>query len=167
MSANNIGATLRRLGNATFPLLRKKPQQSQNALNDAHLWSDIYDRKLTDIFAVESDIAKTIADTLQAKRPSLAERSKRLLLRDLQKTVRRTSFTLRDVTSSQNERATVSNGRLTTTTKRSQRIQIMLSRMPGWVIATCYCPLTLGSQQRRFCRKREPPRKKRSQLIAA
>src|SRR5262249_1236948 len=38
-----------------------------NALNDAHLWSDIYDRKLTDIFAVESDIAKTIAETLQAK----------------------------------------------------------------------------------------------------
>jgi tetratricopeptide (TPR) repeat protein len=38
-----------------------------NALNDAHLWGDIYDRKLTDIFAVESDIAKTIADTLQAK----------------------------------------------------------------------------------------------------
>src|SRR5262245_11154306 len=30
-------------------------------------WGDVYDRKLTDIFAVESDIAKTIADTLQAK----------------------------------------------------------------------------------------------------
>ena len=38
-----------------------------NALSDAHLWAEIYDRKLTDIFAVESDIAKTIADTLQAK----------------------------------------------------------------------------------------------------
>jgi serine/threonine-protein kinase len=38
-----------------------------NAMTDAHLWADIYDRKLTDIFAVESDIAKTIADTLQAK----------------------------------------------------------------------------------------------------
>jgi serine/threonine protein kinase/Tfp pilus assembly protein PilF len=38
-----------------------------NALNDAHLWGDVYDRKLTDIFAVESDIAKTIADTLQAE----------------------------------------------------------------------------------------------------
>jgi TolB-like protein/Flp pilus assembly protein TadD len=38
-----------------------------NALTDAHLWADIYDRKLTDIFAVESDIAKTVADTLQAK----------------------------------------------------------------------------------------------------
>ena len=38
-----------------------------NAITDAHLWAEIYDRKLTDIFTVESDIAKTIADTLQAK----------------------------------------------------------------------------------------------------
>jgi TolB-like protein/Flp pilus assembly protein TadD len=38
-----------------------------NAMTDAHLWADIYDRRLTDIFSVESDIAKTIADTLQAK----------------------------------------------------------------------------------------------------
>jgi TolB-like protein len=38
-----------------------------NALTDAHLWADIYDRKLTDIFGVESEISKTIADTLQAK----------------------------------------------------------------------------------------------------
>ena len=36
-------------------------------LTDAHLWADTYDRKLTDIFAVESEIAKTIAETLQAK----------------------------------------------------------------------------------------------------
>ena len=38
-----------------------------NALTDAHLWAETYDRKLTDIFAVESDIAKAIAETLQAK----------------------------------------------------------------------------------------------------
>jgi TolB-like protein/Flp pilus assembly protein TadD len=38
-----------------------------NALTDAHLWAETYDRKLTDIFVVESDIAKTIAETLQAK----------------------------------------------------------------------------------------------------
>ena len=38
-----------------------------NAMTEAHLWAEIYDRKLTDIFAVESDIAKTIADTLQAR----------------------------------------------------------------------------------------------------
>src|SRR5947209_7963965 len=38
-----------------------------NALTDSHLWADTFDRKLTDIFAVETEIAKTIADTLQAK----------------------------------------------------------------------------------------------------
>ena len=38
-----------------------------NALTNAHIWAEIYDRKLTDIFAVESDIAETIAAALQAK----------------------------------------------------------------------------------------------------
>jgi TolB-like protein/class 3 adenylate cyclase/Tfp pilus assembly protein PilF len=37
------------------------------AADDSHLWADIYDRKLTDIFAVESDVAKAIAEQLQAK----------------------------------------------------------------------------------------------------
>lgn len=37
------------------------------AENDTHLWADSFDRKLTDIFAVESEIARTIAATLQAK----------------------------------------------------------------------------------------------------
>jgi TolB-like protein/Tfp pilus assembly protein PilF len=41
--------------------------QLVNATSDAHLWAETYDRKLTDIFAVESDIAKTIAETLRAK----------------------------------------------------------------------------------------------------
>lgn len=38
-----------------------------NAENDSHLWAEKYDRKLIDIFAVESEIAKMIAETLQAK----------------------------------------------------------------------------------------------------
>src|SRR5262245_38312619 len=37
------------------------------AASEAHLWAEVYDRKLIDIFAVESEIAKTIAETLQAK----------------------------------------------------------------------------------------------------
>src|SRR6266446_8688653 len=45
-----------------------------NATTDAHLWAETYDRKLTDIFALESDIAKTIADTLQAKLTGSEER---------------------------------------------------------------------------------------------
>src|SRR4029079_9253945 len=38
-----------------------------NAQTDSHLWAETYDRKLTDIFSVESDIAKGIAGSLQAK----------------------------------------------------------------------------------------------------
>ena len=38
-----------------------------NAQTDSHLWADTYDRKLTDIFSVESEIAKRIAEALQAK----------------------------------------------------------------------------------------------------
>jgi len=38
-----------------------------NAIKDDHLWADTYDRKLIDIFGVESEVAKAIADALQAK----------------------------------------------------------------------------------------------------
>jgi serine/threonine protein kinase/Tfp pilus assembly protein PilF len=37
------------------------------AANDSHLWADTFDRKLTDVFSVESDVAKAIADQLRAK----------------------------------------------------------------------------------------------------
>ena len=38
-----------------------------NAQTDSHLWADKFDRKLTDIFSVESEIASKITETLQAK----------------------------------------------------------------------------------------------------
>ena len=72
---DNLRAIAQQLGVAN--VLEGSVQKSQdqvrvnvqliNAFTDAHLWADTYDRKLTDIFAVESDIAKAIADTLQAK----------------------------------------------------------------------------------------------------
>jgi TolB-like protein/Tfp pilus assembly protein PilF len=37
------------------------------ASNDSHLWADSFDRKLTDIFSVETEVAKAIADQLRAK----------------------------------------------------------------------------------------------------
>jgi TolB-like protein/class 3 adenylate cyclase/Flp pilus assembly protein TadD len=37
------------------------------AATDTHLWADTLDRKLTDVFAVESEVAKAIAEALQAK----------------------------------------------------------------------------------------------------
>src|SRR5438874_8549846 len=41
--------------------------QLVDARNDAHLWAQTYDRDLADVFAIQSEIAKTIADQLQAK----------------------------------------------------------------------------------------------------
>jgi adenylate cyclase len=46
-----------------------------NAVSDSHLWADKFDRKLTDIFAVESEIAAKIADSLQAKLTGAEQRA--------------------------------------------------------------------------------------------
>jgi serine/threonine protein kinase/tetratricopeptide (TPR) repeat protein len=40
--------------------------QLVNAQTDSHLWADTFDRELTDIFAVETEVAKAVADQLQA-----------------------------------------------------------------------------------------------------
>ena len=44
------------------------------AANDSHLWADTFDRKLTDIFSVESEVAKAIAEQLRAKLTGREER---------------------------------------------------------------------------------------------
>ena len=46
-----------------------------NAMTDAHLWAETYDRKLTDIFAVESEIAQAVAQALQATLTGSEKRS--------------------------------------------------------------------------------------------
>ncbi len=38
-----------------------------NAVNDEHIWSEVYDRDLTDVFAIQTDLAKKIAQELRAK----------------------------------------------------------------------------------------------------
>jgi TolB-like protein/Tfp pilus assembly protein PilF len=43
------------------------------AADDSHLWADTFDRKLTDVFSVESDVAKSIADQLRVKLTSPQE----------------------------------------------------------------------------------------------
>jgi TolB-like protein/class 3 adenylate cyclase len=44
------------------------------AANDSHVWAETFDRKLTDIFSVESDVAKAIADQLRVKLTGQEER---------------------------------------------------------------------------------------------
>ena len=41
--------------------------QLVDARTDRHLWGQTYDRDLADVFAIQSEIAKTIADQLRAK----------------------------------------------------------------------------------------------------
>ena len=41
--------------------------QLVDARTDTHLWAQTYDRDLADVFAIQSEIAKAIADQLQAK----------------------------------------------------------------------------------------------------
>src|SRR5206468_405666 len=41
--------------------------QLVNALNDSHIWAETYDRKLIDVFQVESDVAQKIAASLEVK----------------------------------------------------------------------------------------------------
>ena len=74
-SPDNLPAIARQLGVAHIlegSVQRSADQVRVNvqlikAATDGHLWADIYDRKLTDIFGVESEIAKSIAEKLQAQ----------------------------------------------------------------------------------------------------
>jgi TolB-like protein/Flp pilus assembly protein TadD len=49
--------------------------QLMRADDDSHLWAETYDRKLTDIFGVENDVAKSIAQALRAKLSGREERA--------------------------------------------------------------------------------------------
>jgi TolB-like protein len=76
---NNGARNLREIGKAlgVAHLLEGSVQRAANrvrvnaqlvdARNDAHLWAQTYDRDVADVFAIQSEIAKTIADQLQAK----------------------------------------------------------------------------------------------------
>jgi TolB-like protein/Tfp pilus assembly protein PilF len=46
-----------------------------NALNDSHLWAETYDRKLIDVFQVESDLSQKIASSLEAKLTGAEQRA--------------------------------------------------------------------------------------------
>jgi TolB-like protein/tetratricopeptide (TPR) repeat protein len=74
-SPDDLPAIAKQLGVAN--VLQGSVQRSSDAVRvnvqlvkaetDTHLWADTFDRKLTDVFQIESDIAKTIADKLQTK----------------------------------------------------------------------------------------------------
>jgi len=98
-----------------------------NATTDAHLWAETYDRKLTDIFSVETDIAKTIAETLRA-RLSGAEQS--AICRATTEDSEAHELYLKGAISLENEPPDYFKRASTTLTRRSRRIQITLRHTP-------------------------------------
>ena len=60
--ANVVEGSVQRSGNRV-----RVNAQLVDGRNDAHLWAQTYDRDLADVFAIQSEIAKAIADQLQAK----------------------------------------------------------------------------------------------------
>jgi serine/threonine-protein kinase len=57
-----LEGSVRRIGNRV-----RVSVQLINANNDEHLWAEDYDRDLTDVFAIQTDLAQKIASALQAK----------------------------------------------------------------------------------------------------
>jgi serine/threonine-protein kinase len=60
--ANLVEGSVQRSGNRV-----RVNAQLVDARTDRHLWAQTYDRDLADVFAIQSEIAKSIADQLQAK----------------------------------------------------------------------------------------------------
>src|SRR5881398_3860016 len=57
-----LEGSVRRIGNRV-----RVNVQLINASNDEHVWAEDYDRDLTDVFAIQTDLAQKIASALQAK----------------------------------------------------------------------------------------------------
>src|SRR5262249_18460414 len=80
---HNLGEIAKQLGvaNVLEGSVQKAADQVRinvqliNAQTDSHLWADTYDRKLNDVFGLESEIAKAVAESLQAKLSSRGERA--------------------------------------------------------------------------------------------
>jgi serine/threonine-protein kinase len=60
--ATILEGSVRRIGNRV-----RVNVQLINAENDQHIWAEDYDRDLTDVFAIQTDLAKKIVGELQAK----------------------------------------------------------------------------------------------------
>jgi TolB-like protein/class 3 adenylate cyclase/Tfp pilus assembly protein PilF len=60
--ANIVEGSVQRAGNRV-----RVSAQLLDARNDVHLWAEHYDRPLDDVFAIQSEVAKSIADQLRAK----------------------------------------------------------------------------------------------------
>src|SRR5262249_36131877 len=110
-----------------------------DARNDAHLWADTYDRDLSDVFATESDIAKTIVEQLRAK---LSPREKAAIEEPPTRNI--TAHDLFVRAKLLNESSSFSSQRLEKLVEAAGLLDQAVARDPDFLLAHCLLANTHG-----------------------
>jgi len=130
-----------------------------NAMTNAHLWAEIYDRKLSDILSVESEIAKTIADTLQAR---LSGTEVNAMVKRHTENTQAYQFYLRAVFFGTNATRMICRKRSVISNRPPKKIRIMRSPGPALPTFTSYCLFSAAPIQLTHIRRRRKQLTKRS-----
>jgi TolB-like protein len=154
--ANILEGSVQKSGNAV-----RVNVQLINARSDAHLWAETYDRSLTDVFQIESDIAKAIANKLEAKLTGLEEEAITTQPTQILKPI---NFISKEDTSGTSERATDSKRRSITLTKPSKKILLTDPLTQVWRMPMQFFRTIARPQIRRPTQKRKQPRSRRWRL---
>ena len=105
-----------------------------DARNDAHLWAQTYDRDLADVFAIQSEIAQTIAEQLRAK---LSPKEKAVVEAKPTKDMIAYDLYLRAEEIDRNLASSIGTGGAEVTKQEIQLLEQAVSRDPGFVPALC------------------------------
>jgi TolB-like protein/class 3 adenylate cyclase/cytochrome c-type biogenesis protein CcmH/NrfG len=105
-----------------------------DARTDAHLWAQVYDRDLADVFAIQSEIARTIADQLQA---NLSTREEAAL--DVKPTENLAAYDLylRATEIGRNRASSIGSGGAEEAKHQIQLLNDAISHDPGFLSAIC------------------------------
>jgi TolB-like protein/class 3 adenylate cyclase len=105
-----------------------------DARSDAHLWAQTYDRDLADVFTIQSEIAKTIADQLQAK---LSPKEQAVVEAKPTKDMAAYDLYLRASEIDRNRASSIGSGGAEGTKKEIELLNQAVARDPGFVPALC------------------------------
>ena len=105
-----------------------------DARNDAHLWAQTYDRDLADVFAIQSEIAKTIAEQLQAK---LSPKEQAVVEAKPTKDMFAYDLYLKAVEIDRTRASTIGSGGAEVSKQEVQFLEQAVSRDPAFIPALC------------------------------
>jgi TolB-like protein/class 3 adenylate cyclase len=105
-----------------------------DARNDAHLWAQTYDRDLADVFAIQSEIARTIAEQLQAK---LSPKEEAVVEAKPTKDVVAYDFFLKALEIERNRSSSIGSGGAEASKREIELLNQAVTRDPAFVPAFC------------------------------